>query len=119
MNVQSKCSNGGNHSRCASAGRCYLHCGINETCGSGIISVKNNQLSHLLSVHGTSAMGQYLLAKGFIVKLKEWTESNVIELTSSTMDDKALSISKRQGSRGVTIATLRWKLIFDILVNPY
>jgi len=64
-------------------------------------------------------MGKHLLAKAHIAKLNELTESEVTELTSSTVDETALAILKRQGSRRITIVCLQRKIIFDIHVEPY
>jgi len=64
-------------------------------------------------------MGNHILAKGRIVKLKELTESEVTELTSSTLYKTALAILERQGSGGITIVNLQRKTIFDIKFNPY
>ena len=52
-------------------------------------------------------MGKYLLAKAHIAKLNELTESEVSELTSTTIDEEALAILKRQDSRGITIVRLQ------------
>jgi len=48
-------------------------------------------------------MGKHLLAKAHIAKLNESTESEVIELTTSTVGETALAILKRQGSQEITI----------------
>jgi hypothetical protein len=64
-------------------------------------------------------MGKHLLAKAHIAKLNKLTESEVTELTSSTVDETALAILKRQGSRGMTIVSLQMKIIFDIQFNSY
>ena len=48
-------------------------------------------------------MGKHLLAKAQIAKLNKFTESEVTELTSSTVNEIALDILKRQGSRGIPI----------------
>jgi len=71
------------------------------------------------SEHGTSSKGKHLLAKAHIAKLNELTESEVTELTSSTVDGIALAILKRQGSRGITIVSLQRKIKFAIQLNPY
>jgi hypothetical protein len=64
-------------------------------------------------------MGKHLLAKAYITKLNELTELEVSELTSSTVDESALAILQRQGSRGITtVSTLR-QIIFDIQIVPY
>jgi hypothetical protein len=64
-------------------------------------------------------MGKHLLAKAHIAKLNELPESEVTELTRLTVDETALAILKRQGSRGITIVSLQRKTIFDIQFNPY
>jgi len=64
-------------------------------------------------------MGKHFLAKAHIAKLNKLTESEVTELTSSTVDETALAILKRQGSRGITVVSLQKKIIFDIQFNPY
>ena len=64
-------------------------------------------------------MGKHLLAKAHIAKLIKLTESDVTELTSSTVDETTLAILKRQGSRGITIVSLQRKLRFDIQLDPY
>jgi hypothetical protein len=64
-------------------------------------------------------MGKHLLVKAHIAKLNKLTESEVTELTSSTVDETALAILKRQGSDGITIVSLQRKTIFDIQFNPY
>jgi len=64
-------------------------------------------------------MGKQLLAKAHISKLNELTESEVTELTILTVDDTALAILQRQGSRGITIVSSQRKIIFDIQVDPY
>jgi len=64
-------------------------------------------------------MGKHLLAKAHITKLNELTDSEVTELTSSTVDETALAILRRQGSRGISIVSLLSQLIFDIQVVAY
>jgi hypothetical protein len=96
-----------------------LHCGIVETASPGIICIVCRQVLHHTSQNRTSSIGKHLLAKAHITKLKELTESEVTELTSLTVDETALAILKRQGSRGITIVCLQRKIIFDIQFNPY
>jgi len=119
MNVDSKRPIACNASRHAPSGRFYLHCGIDESGSPGIICIVCHQVLCHPSDHGTSSMGKHLLAKAHIAKLNELTESEVTELTSSTVDETALAIVKRQGSRGITIVSLQRKIIFDIQFNPY
>ena len=64
-------------------------------------------------------MGKHLLAKAHIAKLNELTESEVTDLTCSTVDETALAILKRQGSRVITIVSLQRIIRFDIELNPY
>jgi hypothetical protein len=59
-------------------------------------------------------MGKHLLAKVHIAMLNELTESEVSELTMSTVDETALAILMRQGSQGITIVTFQLNLSFDI-----
>jgi len=108
-----------NDSRHAPSWRFYLHCGIEETGSPGIICMVCHQVLHHPSEHGTSSMGKHLLAKAHIAKLNDLAESEVTELTSSTVDETALAILKRQGSRGITIVSLQRKIRFDIQFNPY
>jgi hypothetical protein len=64
-------------------------------------------------------MGKHLLANAHIAKLIKLTESEVTELTSSTVDETALAILKRQGIGGITIASVPRKMTFNIQLNPY
>ena len=119
MNVGSKRPIAWNNSRHAPSWRFYLHCGIEETGSPGIICIVCHQVLRHPSEHGTSSMGKHLLAKAHIAKLNELTESKVTKLTSTTVDETALAILKRQGSRVITIVSLQRKTIFDIQFNPY
>jgi len=119
MNVGSKRPIAWKNSRHAPSWRFYLHCEIEETGSPGIIYIVCHQVRRHPPEHGTSSMGKHLLAKAHIAKLNELTESEVTELTSSTVDEAALAILKRQGSRGITIVSLQRKTIFDIQLNPY
>jgi hypothetical protein len=107
------------NSRHAPSWRFYLHCGIEETGSPAIICIVCHQVLRDPSEHGTSSMGKHLLAKAHIAKLNELTESEVTALNSSTVDETALAMLKRQGSRGITIVSLQGKTIFDIQFNPY
>jgi len=119
INVGSQRPIAWNNSRHAPSWRFYLHCGIEETGSPGIICIICPQVLRHSSEHGTSSMGTHLLAKAHIAKLNELTESEVTELTCSTVDETALAILKRQGSRGITIVSSKRKIIFDIQVDPY
>jgi len=114
MNVDSKLSIAWNNSRHAPSWWFYLHCGIEETGSLSIICIVCHQVVCHPSEHGTSSMGKHLLAKAHIAKWNELTESEVSELTQSTVDETALAIPKRSGSRGITIVRSQSKLLFDI-----
>jgi hypothetical protein len=108
-----------NNSRHANSWQFFLHCTIEETGSPGIISIVCHQVLHYLSEHGTSSMEKHLLAKAHITKLNELIESVVTDLSSSTVDEIALTILKRHGSQGITIVSLQRKIILDIQFNPY
>jgi len=118
MNVGSKRPTAWNNSTHASSWRFYLHCGIEETGSPGIICIVCHQVLRHPSEHGTSSMVKHLLAKAHIAKLNKLTELEVTEMTSSTVDETALAILKRQGSRGITIGSSQRKIIFDFQVDP-
>jgi hypothetical protein len=119
MNEGSKRPIAWNASRHAPSWRFYLRCGIEETGNPGIICIVCHQVLRHPSEHGTSSMGKHLVAKAHIAKLNELTDSEVTELTSTTVDETALAILKRQGSRGITILSLQRKFRFDNQFNPY
>jgi hypothetical protein len=116
MNVGSKQPIGWNNSRCAPSWRFYLHCGMEENGSPGIIYIVSHQVLRHPSEHGTSSMGKHLLAKAHIAKLNELAESEVTELTSSTVDETAVAILKRQGRQGITIVSSLSQVIFDIQI---
>jgi uridylate kinase len=64
-------------------------------------------------------MGKHSLAKAHIAKLNQLTESEVTELTTSTVDETAFAILKRQGSQRITTLSSQRKIKFDIHFNPY
>jgi len=119
MNVGSRRLIACNNSRHAPSWRFYLHCGMEEKGSPGIICIVCHQVLCHPSEHGTSSMGKHLLAKAHIAKLNELIESEVTEFTSSTVDEKALAILKRQGSRGITTVSSLRQIIFYIQVVPY
>jgi hypothetical protein len=119
MNDGSKRPNAWNNSRHAPSWRFYLHCGIEATGSPGIICIVCHQVLRHPSEHGTSSMGKHLLAKAYIAKLNELTALEVTELTSTTVDETASAIFKREGSRGITIVSLQRKFRFEIKLNPY
>jgi hypothetical protein len=63
-------------------------------------------------------MGKCFLAKVYISKLYELPESEVSELTRTTIDEPAFAVLKRQGSRGITFTSSNKKFIFDTSVSP-
>jgi len=113
MNVGSKRPVAGSNPEHAPLWRFYLHCRIEETGSPGIISIMGHWVLCRPSEHGTSSIGKLLLAKAHVVKLNELTELEVAELTSTSVDETALAILKRQGSRGITIVSLQKKFIVD------
>ena len=90
MHLGSKQPIAWNASRHAPLWRFYLHCGIEESGSPVIICIICHQVLHHPSEHGTSSIGKHLLAKAHIAKLNKLTESEVTELTSSTVDETAL-----------------------------
>jgi len=100
------------HSCHAPSWQFYLHCGIVETCCPGMVCIICHQVLCHPSEHGTSSMQRHLLAKAHIAKLNKLTQSDVSELTSTTVDETALAILKRQGSWRVTIVSVQRKFVF-------
>jgi hypothetical protein len=119
MNVGSKRPIAWKNFRHAPSWQFYWHCGIAETGSPAIICIICHQVLRHPSEPGTSSIGKNLLAKAHILKLNELRESEVTQLTSSTVDETALAILKRQGSRGITIVIVPRKILFDIQLNPY
>ena len=107
-----------NNSRYAPSWWFHLHSCIEETGSPHMIWIVCHQVLRHPSEHGTSSMGNHLLPKAHIAMLNKLTESEVTELTSLTVDETALAILKRQGSRGITIVCSQRKIIFVILVDP-
>jgi hypothetical protein len=116
MNVVSKWPIAWNNSRHVPIWRFCLHWGIEETGSTGIICIVCHQVLRHPSEHGTSSMGKHLLAKACIAKLNELTVSEVTELPSSTVEETALAILKRQGSRGNPIVCSQREIKFTIQV---
>jgi hypothetical protein len=108
-----------NNSRHAPLWQFYFLCTIEEYGSSGIKCIVCHQVLRNPSEHGTSSMGKHLLAKAHIPMLNELRESAVTEFSSSMADETALAILKRQGSRGVTIASWQRTIKVDIQFNPY
>ena len=117
MNVGSKRPIAWNNSRHAPSWQFYLPYGIEQTGSPGIICIICHDVLRHPSEHGTSSMGKHLLAKAHIAKLYELKVSEVTELTSSTVDERALAILKRQGSRGIPIVSSQRKIKLTIQVS--
>jgi len=115
MNVRSKWPIAWDNSRYAPSWRFYLHCGIEAGC-LNIICIISHQVLRHPSEHKTRSMGKPLLATAHIAKLNELTVPEVTELTSSTVDETALAILKRKGSRCIPIVSSQTKLKFTIYV---
>jgi hypothetical protein len=64
-------------------------------------------------------MGILFLAKAYIAKLNELTESEATELSSLTVNEIALAILNRQGSRGITTVRSQCQIIFNVQVVPF
>jgi hypothetical protein len=116
MNLRSKQLIGSNSSRNAPSWRFNLYCWNVETASPGIICIVCHQFLPYPSEHGTSYMGKQFLAEVHIAKWNEPTELEVAELTSTIIDQIALAILKRKGSRGITIVRSQKKFLFDSLI---
>jgi hypothetical protein len=68
---------------------------------------------------GPVQWGNTYWAKAHITKLNKLTESEVSELTRSTVDETARAILKRPESRGITIVRLQRTFLFHIPIMPY
>jgi len=106
-------------SRHAPSWRFHWHCRMEETSSPGIICIVIHQVLRQPSDHWTSSMGKHLVAKAHIAKWNKLTESEVAELTSSTVDETAFAILLRQESRGIPKVCSQRKIKFDIQVDPY
>jgi len=113
MNQPIACNNSGH----APSWRFYLHCGIQETGSADIICIVCHQVLRHPSALGTSSMGKNLLAKAHITMRNKLTESKVTELTSSTVDETALAMLRRQGCLGIPIVSSQSKYKFNIEVS--
>jgi hypothetical protein len=114
MNVDSKLSIASNDSRHAPSWQFYLHCGNEETGSRGIIYIVCHQVFRHPSEHHTSSMRTHLWATAHIAELTELTESEISDLTKSKVDETALAILRRPGSRQTTIVRSQLKLSFGI-----
>ena len=89
------------------------------TSSTEIIYIICHQVLHHPSEHGTSWMGEYLLANVHLTKLDKITELGLTELTSSTVDETALVILKLQERWVIPTVSLQRTIMFHIQVNPY
>jgi hypothetical protein len=119
MNIGSKRPVAWNNSRHEPSWQFFLHCGIGENGSPGIICIGCHQVLRHPPEHGTSSIGKHLLAKAYIAKLNKLTELEGTKLSSLMVDETALAILERQGSRRITILSVPRKIIFDIQLNPY
>jgi hypothetical protein len=114
MNVSSKRSIAQSFSRYTPSWQFYMHCGIEETGNPGMICIICHEVPcNDPSEYWTSSMGKQLLAKAHIAQLNELMLSEVSELTSTTLDETALAILKRQSSCGITLVSLQRRLMFN------
>ena len=116
MNVGSKRPIGLNHSRHAPSWWFYSHCGIGGTGSPGIICIICHQVLRNPSQHGISSMGIHLMQKAYIIRLNKLTESEVIELTSSTANETALAIMRRKWNWEKSIVSSQRKFRLDVQV---
>jgi hypothetical protein len=119
MNVGSKHSNVWKNRRPVSLWQFVLQDGIELTGSPGIICLVYHQVLHHQLEFETSSMGKYLLAKAHIPKLNNVTESEVTKLTSSTVNETALAMLKRQGSRGLPMVSSQTQFTFDFRLYLY
>jgi hypothetical protein len=119
LHVSRKQPSAWNTSRHAASWQFYLHCRIEATGTPGIICIMCYHVLLHPPDHGTSSMGKPLLAKAHITKKNKFTMSEIIELTSSTVDEAVSAILIRQRSRGITTLSVPRKTIFEIQLNPY
>jgi len=114
INVASKRPIALNSSRHAPSWPFYLHYRPKQPSSPGIICIVCHQVLRHPSEHGTWSMCKQLLAKAHIAKLNGLTLSQLTELPGSTLDETALPILKRQGSRGILIVSLQRKFTLDV-----
>jgi hypothetical protein len=119
MNAGSKLPIDWIKSRHGSSWRFLSHCRIEETGYRWTICIVCHQVLCHSSEPGTSVMGNHLLAKAHIAKLNKLTESEVTELTSSTVNEIAFAILNRDGSWRITIVYSQSEVILYIPHYPY
>jgi len=92
---------------------------MKETRSPGIICIVCQHVLCHPSEHGTSSMGKHMLAKAHIAKLNTLTESDITELTSSTVDETPYATLQSQRSQVIKVVSLQKKIIFDSQLNRY
>jgi len=112
MNVCAKYPIVGNNSKNAAVWRFYLHWGMEENSSACGICIACHCVLRHPSDGGTSSMGKHLVTQSHIAKVFKSTESEGSELTCWMVDERALPIPKRYGSREITIVSLQSKFIF-------
>jgi len=105
-----------NNSRHTASWGCYLHCTFQETSSPGSIYITCHHVLRPVLEHGTRSLRKLLLANTHIAKLHKLTVSQVMELTSSTVNDTALAILRSWGSQGITMLSLQRIFICDIQI---
>lgn len=114
MIVSSKCSIDCNNSRPVPWWRFYLHWGFEENSRPGIICIVCHPVVPYLSENGSSSMGRHLLANAHIAKSNKLWQSEVTEFTSTTLNETALTVKKRQESGRSAIGSWKWRFILNI-----
>jgi len=90
-----------------------MHCRCEKTGSPGIIYIGHQVLRHE-SEHGTCSSCKHWRANAHIAKLNELTKSELTDWSTSTVDEAALAILKREGSPVITIVSSLRKFIVDI-----
>jgi hypothetical protein len=83
-----------------------------------IICIICHQVFYHPSEHGISSLGKHLFATAYIVKLNTFTEYNVTQLTSLSVNEMPLALRIRPSSRGIPIVSSQSQIIFEIQVIP-
>ena len=116
MNVGSKSPISCSNSRHAAVWRLYLHCQIEDSGIPCIICIIGHQVLCHPSEHVSGSIGKHFLPKALMAKLNKLTQSEVSELTCTTVDQSTLAILNSQGSRGITMVSSQTNSIFDSLI---
>lgn len=119
MNDGSKQPYASNISRHAQSSRFYLHSGIVATGSPAFISIVCRDVLPHPFEHRTTSMGKHFFGKDQMWKLNELRETEVTELTSTTVYETAFAILKMQGYQVITMVSLQRKIRFAIQFDPY